>query len=59
MGIPELRQAVAKHSLREQGIPVDWESEVLITVGATEGIAAAFLGLINPRDEVRLNVQQI
>lgn len=32
---------------------MDWATETLITVGATEGIAAAFLGLLNPGDEVR------
>ncbi|PNH10775.1 Kynurenine--oxoglutarate transaminase 3 [Tetrabaena socialis] len=37
---------------RAQGIPVDWASETLVTVGATEGLAAAFLGLLNPGDEV-------
>ncbi|KAG2492863.1 hypothetical protein HYH03_008781 [Edaphochlamys debaryana] len=52
LGVPELRQAVAKHSEREQGIPVDWATETLVTVGATEGLASAFLGLINPGDEV-------
>ena len=52
VGIPEIRQAVARHSQQEQGIPVDWASETLITVGATEGIAAAFLGLLNVGDEV-------
>lgn len=52
LGLPELRQAVANHSQREQGIEVDWATEVLVTVGATEGIAACFLGLINAGDEV-------
>ncbi|PNW88545.1 hypothetical protein CHLRE_01g034050v5 [Chlamydomonas reinhardtii] len=52
LGVPELRQAVAAHSEREQGILVDWATETLITVGATEGLASAFLGLINPGDEV-------
>ena len=51
-GIPELRQAVARHSQRYSGIPVDWQSETLVTVGATEALAAAFLGLVNPGDEV-------
>ena len=44
---------MAKHSLQQQGIPVDWATETLITVGATEGIAAAFLGLLNAGDEVQ------
>lgn len=51
-GVPELRQAVAQHSGRQHGLDVDWETEVLITVGATEGIAACFMGLLNPGDEV-------
>lgn len=53
LGVPELRQAVAKHSERCQGIPVDWATETLVTVGATEGIASCFLGLLNPGDEGR------
>ncbi|GLC43274.1 hypothetical protein PLESTB_001491600 [Pleodorina starrii] len=52
LGVPELRQAVARHSEANQGIPVDWASETLVTVGATEGLAACFLGLLNPGDEV-------
>jgi aspartate/methionine/tyrosine aminotransferase len=53
MGLPETRQAVAEHSQRYCGLPLDWASETLITVGATEALAAAFLGLLNPGDEVR------
>lgn len=52
LGVPQLRQAVARHSEANQGLPCDWASETLITVGATEGIAAAFMGLVNPGDEV-------
>lgn len=52
LGVPELRQAVARHSERYTGVTVDWQTEALVTVGATEGIAAALLGLINPGDEV-------
>jgi hypothetical protein len=52
LGIPELRQAIARHSETYQGLPVDWETEVLVTVGATEAIASVFLGLLNPGDEV-------
>lgn len=54
VGIPELRQAVARHSEAHSRIPCDWATETLVTVGATEGIAAALLGLINSGDEVRL-----
>lgn len=51
MGVPELRQAIAAHSLRYCGLEVDWRTQVLVTVGATEALAAAFLGLLNPGDE--------
>ncbi len=53
MGVPELRQAVAAHSKRCTGLTIDWKTQTLITVGATEALAAAFLGLINAGDEVR------
>src|SRR5258707_12162044 len=51
-GLPELRQAVAAHYARTQGLDLDPMSEVTITSGATEALAAAFLGLIEPGDEV-------
>jgi aspartate/methionine/tyrosine aminotransferase len=54
LGIPELRQAVARHSAAQQQIPCEWTTDTLITVGATEGIAAAFMGMVNPGDEVSL-----
>ena len=51
-GLPELREAVANHYRRTQGLDLDWAREVTITSGATEALAAAFLGLIQPGDEV-------
>jgi N-succinyldiaminopimelate aminotransferase len=54
MGIPELRQAVAEHAKRFQGLDVDWQSEVLVTSGATEALADCLFGLIEPGDEVVL-----
>ena len=51
-GLPELREAVASHYARTQGLDLDWRSEVTVTSGATEALAAAFLGLIEPGDEV-------
>jgi N-succinyldiaminopimelate aminotransferase len=51
-GIPELRQAVARHQQRFYGLGYDPDSEVLITAGATEAIAAALLALLEPGDEV-------
>jgi N-succinyldiaminopimelate aminotransferase len=51
-GIPELRQAVARHQQRFYGLAYDPDTEVLITAGATEAIAAALLALLEPGDEV-------
>ncbi|GAA1168834.1 pyridoxal phosphate-dependent aminotransferase [Ornithinimicrobium humiphilum] len=51
-GLPVLRQAVAEHQDRFYGIPLDPETQVLVTVGATEAIAAALLALVEPGDEV-------
>ena len=54
MGIPELRQAVAEHARRFQGLDVDWQKEVLVTSGATEALGDCLFGLIEPGDEVVL-----
>jgi aspartate/methionine/tyrosine aminotransferase len=54
LGLPELRQAVARHNRRFYGLEVDWQSEVMVTSGATEALADCFLGLIEPGDEVVL-----
>ncbi|XXZ50034.1 pyridoxal phosphate-dependent aminotransferase [Streptomyces cavourensis] len=51
-GIPELRNAVADHQKRFYGLTWSPETEVLITTGATEAIAAALLALVEPGDEV-------
>ena len=51
-GIPELRQAVADHQRARYGMDLDPAAEVLVTVGATEALAAAVLGLTEPGDEV-------
>jgi N-succinyldiaminopimelate aminotransferase len=53
-GLPELREAVARHYARFQSLDLDWKSEVTITSGATEALACAFLALIEPGDEVVL-----
>ena len=53
-GLPELRRAVATHYARWQGLDLDGETEVTVTSGATEALAAAFLSLISPGDEVVL-----
>lgn len=51
-GLPELRQAVAGHYARGQGLDLDWAGEITITSGATEALACSFLALIEPGDEV-------
>ena len=54
MGLPELRQAVATHYKRWQGLDLDPDSEIMVTSGATEAIAGALMALIAPGDEVVL-----
>jgi N-succinyldiaminopimelate aminotransferase len=51
-GIPELRQAIAEHQQRFYGLSFDPGTEVLVTAGATEAVAAALLALVEPGDEV-------
>ena len=50
-GIPELRHAVAAHQQRFYGLDLNPDTEVLVTAGATEGIAAALIALLEPGDE--------
>jgi len=51
-GIPELRGAIAEHQRRFYGLEYDPGTEVLVTAGATEAIAATLLALVEPGDEV-------
>jgi len=51
-GIPDLRRAIAEHRLRFRGQEFDPDSEVMVTTGATEAIAATLLALLEPGDEV-------
>jgi N-succinyldiaminopimelate aminotransferase len=51
-GIPELRQAIANHQRRFYDLSLDPDTDVLVTAGATEAIAAAMLALLEPGDEV-------
>lgn len=51
-GVPELLDAVAAHQKRFYGIDLDPARQVLVTVGATEAIAATILALCEPGDEV-------
>ena len=52
LGIPALRQAIAAQRKRHYGVDYDPDTEVLVTVGATEAIAASIIGLVEPGSEV-------
>ncbi len=54
IGIPQLRQAISAHQHRYYGLDYDPDTEVLVTAGATEAIAATVLALAGPGDEVVL-----
>jgi N-succinyldiaminopimelate aminotransferase len=51
-GTPELLEAIARHQKRFYGLDVDPYSDVLVTAGATEALAASILALTEPGDEV-------
>ena len=51
-GVPVLLEAIARHQARFAGLDVDPGSEVLVTAGATEALAASILALTEPGDEV-------
>lgn len=52
IGSPDLRQAVSEHQRRFWGLTYDPDTEILITMGATEALAGAMLGILNDGDEV-------
>ena len=51
-GIPELRHAITDHARRFYDLAYDPDTEVLVTAGATEAVAATLLALVEPGDEV-------
>lgn len=51
-GFAELRHAIAEHQQRFYGLDIDADTEVLVTAGATEAIAASLLAFAGPGDEV-------
>jgi aminotransferase len=53
-GIARLRNAIAQKQLRDYGLRYDPETEVLVACGATAGLHAAAMALLNPGDEVLL-----
>ncbi len=52
IGIPELRAAIVRHQHHWYDLDYEPDTEVLVTAGATEAIAAALLALCEPGDEV-------
>jgi len=51
-GLPELRQAIAAHLARRYGVVYDPESEIVVTVGVSEGLDLALRAVLDPGDEV-------
>jgi N-succinyldiaminopimelate aminotransferase len=51
-GLPALREAIAARRTADQRLTYDPRTEVVVTAGATEAIAAALIGLCDPGDEV-------
>jgi N-succinyldiaminopimelate aminotransferase len=51
-GIPELRRAIAAHQARHYDLDLDPDTDIVVTAGATEAIAAAILAFLNPGDEM-------
>lgn len=52
IGVPALREAIARHQQRHYGLSLDPDTEVVVTTGCTEAVAAALLGLVDPGDEI-------
>lgn len=51
-GIPELREAIAAHQARFYGLDVDPDTEIQVTMGATEAMASTLLALVEPGQQV-------
>src|SRR5262245_29498734 len=52
LGVPVLRQAIIEHQQRFYGMAFDVETEVLVTGGASEALAATLIALLDTGDEV-------
>ncbi len=51
-GTPELRKDIVKFLAWRRGLVYDWDTEMLITVGASEGMDLAFRAILNPGEKV-------
>ncbi|MEQ1753086.1 MAG: aminotransferase [Micropepsaceae bacterium] len=54
MGIEPLRQALAAHAKRFYALDYDWRTEIVVTSGGTEALAASIMAVVRPGDEVIL-----
>jgi N-succinyldiaminopimelate aminotransferase len=52
LGIKRLRESIANHQSRFYDLDFDSETDVLVTAGATEAIAASLLAICEPNDEI-------
>ena len=53
-GLLDLRQTIGKYYVRKEGFEYNPETEIMVTVGAMEGLYLALLSMLNPGDEVIL-----
>lgn len=51
-GLPELREAIAAQQLATQSRDLDPQTQVVVTAGAAEALAASLLSILRPGDEV-------
>lgn len=51
-GLPQLREAIAAKLAADNGLTVDPNREIIVTVGANEAVLMIMLGLLNPGDEI-------
>tara|TARA_B100001142_G_scaffold34151_1_gene30255 strand:- start:4910 stop:6064 length:1155 start_codon:yes stop_codon:yes gene_type:complete len=51
-GLESLRKNISTHIENHYKISTNWESEIMITNGATEALASSILALTKPEDEV-------
>lgn len=52
LGLPELREAIARHYAHWHRLKLDPQAEIMVTSGATEAVASSLFGLIEPGDEI-------
>jgi aminotransferase len=52
LGLPELRRAIARHLVQRYDVQYDPDTEILVTVGVSEGLDLALRAILDPGDEV-------